>query len=171
MSILVRGLPGVRRSRNVHFCTTSSRCQRNNVAGETNGSGSRSTFDPISLASAARVRRSESVNTRRRRPSRARSSRFSAFRYSTCAPACRSSQQPIVATRNARKVRGFHDMRWRYEIPLPVSSSSFRTIQGEAGGTRHSGARLLTSARLQECPATSDRGSPRSSLPCMLIST
>ena len=52
MSILVRGLQGVHRSRNVHFCPANSRCQRNNVAGETSGPRSRSTFDPIVLASA-----------------------------------------------------------------------------------------------------------------------
>ncbi len=34
MSILVRGLPSRRRSRNVHFRATRSRCQRNRVAGD-----------------------------------------------------------------------------------------------------------------------------------------
>ena len=64
---------------------------------------------PISLASVARVRRSGSVNTSRRRPSLAREavdSRLSNIR--SCAVACRSSQQPMLATSSARKVRGFH---------------------------------------------------------------
>ena len=133
MSILVPGLPGLRRSRNVHLRAIKSRCHRNSVAGETSGSRSRSTFDPISFASAARVRRSESVNTSRRRPSLARSSRFSAFRYSICAAAWRSSQQPMLATRSARKVRGFHDIHRCYEIPLPLANSSFRTVRGPTG--------------------------------------
>jgi hypothetical protein len=36
--------------------------------------------------------------------------RFSAFRHSICATASRSSQHPMLATSNARKVRGFHNM-------------------------------------------------------------
>jgi len=40
--MLVRDFPGRRRSKNVHFCATSSRCQRNYVAGEASGSRSRS---------------------------------------------------------------------------------------------------------------------------------
>ena len=104
-------LPGRRRSRNVHFRATRSRCQRNRVAEETSGSRSRSALVPISLASVARVRRSASLNKSLRRPSLDRSRRFSALRYSICATASRSSQHPMLATSNARKVRGFHDMR------------------------------------------------------------
>ena len=108
MSILVRGLPGRRRSKNVHFRATSCRCQRNKVAGETSGSRSLSAQVPIALASVARVLRSASLNESLRRPSLDRSSRFSAFKYSICAAACRSSQQPMLAMSSARKVRGFH---------------------------------------------------------------
>jgi hypothetical protein len=64
-----------------HFCATRSRCQRNNVAGETSGSRSRNALVPISLACVAKARRSVSVNRSRRRPSLDRSTSFRTERH------------------------------------------------------------------------------------------
>jgi hypothetical protein len=127
MSVAIRGLPGERRSRNVHFCATSSRCQRNRVAGDTIGSSSLSALIPTSFASAPSVRRSASVNKMRRRPNRERSARFSPFRYSIWEDACRASQQAMLAISNTKKFLGFHDMLRCYDRKSRVTNLSFRT--------------------------------------------
>ena len=71
------------------------------------------------------IRRHKSL----RRPSLDRGSRLSAFKYSICAAACRSSQQPMLGTSGARKVRGFHAIGWCSAIRSSISRSSFRTIR------------------------------------------
>ena len=50
----------------------------------------------------------------RRRPSLARNVRFSAFKYSIFAAACRCSQQAMLAISNARKFRVMHGIYLSY---------------------------------------------------------
>ena len=132
MSTFVRGRPGRRRSRKVHFLATSSRCQRSKVAGVTMGSRLLNAFPPTSLASLASVRRSAAVKIIRRRPSRARRARFSALRYSMRAAACRSSQHAMPADTKARKDPGPTNIDPCYRSRRAICNSSFRTLRHSA---------------------------------------
>jgi hypothetical protein len=91
MSIFVRGLPGWRRSRNVHFFATNSRCQHNRVSGVTIESSSRNALLPIPFASPASVRRSASVNRIRRFPNLDRSARWLLDSRSVLRPVARAN--------------------------------------------------------------------------------
>jgi hypothetical protein len=129
MSILVCGRPGRRRSRKVHFSATSCRCQRSRVAGVTMGSRLLRAFRPTSLVKVESVRRSASVNTILHRPSRARRARFSAFRYSIRAAACRSSQHAILADSKAKRDLRLRDIDPCYRSRARNTNQSFRTLR------------------------------------------
>src|ERR1700722_15536553 len=129
MSSWVRGRPGRRRSRKVHLSATSSRCRRSRVAGVTMGSRLFRALLPPTLARVARYQRSASVNIIRRRPSRVRRARFSAFRCSICAAACRSSQQAILAEIKAKMDLRLRDMSPWHCQPVRNGNLSLRTLR------------------------------------------
>ena len=127
MSTAARGRPGRRPMGNVHFLATSSRCQRSRVAGVTMGSRSRSALRPSPFARVAKVRRSASVKMIRRPASRLRSARFSVFRYSIRAAACRSSQAAMLPERSAMKLSTESRIELCWPRVLQSGNLSFRT--------------------------------------------
>ena len=64
------------------------------------------------------------------RPSLERKARFSAFKYSICEAACRSSQHAMLAMSKANTLAGFQDINAGYGEPTPCAKPSSRTKRG-----------------------------------------